>query len=169
MKNMQKLATKKNNQRGFTLVELLVVIGVIAVLSGLLLTNLVGIRQRAGDANKKGSLDQLKKALRLYYNDYNRYPASNDSNLIMGCGSDGDSACTAGGTFSANGTVYMQKLPPDIQYYNGAATDVDTYLVEAILGNAADSDIADSKSRCSSVTSEETASLQDKSYVVCQD
>ncbi len=61
-------------KKGFTLVELLVAIGIIATLAAILLPNLMGARERARDAQRKQDLDSVKSALRLYYNDHERYP-----------------------------------------------------------------------------------------------
>ncbi len=61
-------------KKGFTLVELLVAIGIIATLAAILLPNLMGARERARDAQKKQDLDSVKSALRLYYNDHGQYP-----------------------------------------------------------------------------------------------
>lgn len=63
------------NQRGFTIVELLVVIVVIAILVALTLPNLFGLQKRARDDTRKNDLKNLQQALETYYNDNNRYPA----------------------------------------------------------------------------------------------
>ncbi len=60
--------------RGFTLVELLVAISIIAVLTAVLLPNFMGARERARDAKKKQNLYAIKNALRMYYNDNQIYP-----------------------------------------------------------------------------------------------
>lgn len=61
---------------GFTLVELLVVISIIAVLTAILTTNFMGMRERARDAQKIQDLGSIKSALRLYYNDNQTYPVN---------------------------------------------------------------------------------------------
>jgi type II secretory pathway pseudopilin PulG len=45
----------------------------------MLLANMVGIRERAADTRAKNNLNQLKNALRLYYNDNQRYPNGSTS------------------------------------------------------------------------------------------
>lgn len=59
---------------GFTLVELLVTISILATLIAVLLPNLMGTRQKARDSKKIQELGAVKNALRLYYNDYQIYP-----------------------------------------------------------------------------------------------
>ncbi len=63
-------------KRGFSLVELLVVMGIIALLTTVLLPNLVGMRTRAKDVQKKQDLESIKGALRIYYNDFQLYPSA---------------------------------------------------------------------------------------------
>lgn len=129
---------------GFSLVELLVVIAVIGVLSGVLIINLVGVRGRAADAGIKSDFKSLKSALRLYYNDYQQYPASSGSQ-IMGCGAAGTSACAVGGAFSAAGTTYMGELPDSFAYYSDGE---DEFLLIAPLDNQSDQAIAESQAKC---------------------
>lgn len=133
---------KRQLQAGFTLVELLVVMSIIGVLAGVLLTNFVGVRERAADARTKNDLRQLKTALRLYYNDFQHYPAASGGTML-GC-IDGASSCSSG-TFSANGTTYMSELPEDFDYYSDG---LDEFLLEVELDNPSDEDIAASQDGC---------------------
>jgi prepilin-type processing-associated H-X9-DG protein/prepilin-type N-terminal cleavage/methylation domain-containing protein len=57
--------------RAFTLVELLVVLAIIILLTGLLLPGLNQARQRARAASCAGNLRQLGLAIQLYWDDYN--------------------------------------------------------------------------------------------------
>jgi prepilin-type processing-associated H-X9-DG protein/prepilin-type N-terminal cleavage/methylation domain-containing protein len=60
---------------GFTLLELLVVIAVIAILAGLLLPALWRAKSNADSAVCKGNLRQWGTCLRLYLDDYAVYPS----------------------------------------------------------------------------------------------
>ena len=62
------------NDRGFTIVELLVVIVVIAILVALTLPNLFGLQRRARDDDRKNDLKNIQSALETYYSDNNVYP-----------------------------------------------------------------------------------------------
>ena len=66
--------SNKTNGKSFTLIELLVVIAIIGLLAALIIPNLTQTRAKARDARRLADLDQLQKAMELYYNDHNHYP-----------------------------------------------------------------------------------------------
>ena len=119
---------------GFTLVELLIVVGIIGILATLLMANFIGVRQRARDAQRKSDIRQIQSALELYRSDIGSYPGSFPS-----CGS----ALTGGTPVN----TYMQKIPCDpsgSSYYNGGnyrynQDSVTSYTLGGCLENSADS------------------------------
>ena len=62
------------NRNGFSLVELLVVISIIATLTAILLPNFMGAREKATDSQRIQDLNSMRSALRMYYNDNQAYP-----------------------------------------------------------------------------------------------
>lgn len=140
-------------KKGFSLIELLVVITIIAALISIALPNFLGARQRAKDARKKAELTELKSALRLYYVDHQSYPTGAGSN-INGCGTTGTSQCPLAGPFQAgpsgSETVYMKALPVSYNYYSPHPlyAGSDNFLVKTTLENASDADISTSQARC---------------------
>jgi prepilin-type N-terminal cleavage/methylation domain-containing protein len=157
-------------QRGFTLVELLVVISIIGVLATLILTNLNEARVRARDVAKKQRLSQLKTALQLYNNDFMRYPATGNGLVFNACGVAGTTACTPGGVFSAGSgpTIYLNQLIQSGSYFEFKyypCSSGDTYRVKVTLENASDPEIAASQVRCPAATCSLSYSTTD--YVVC--
>lgn len=63
-----------SNKKGFSLIELLVVISIIATLMAIMLPNFMGSRDRAVDSKNKQDMNSIKNALRLFYNDTQNYP-----------------------------------------------------------------------------------------------
>jgi type II secretion system protein G len=66
----------QNKNKGFTLIELLVVISIIGLLASIVLVSLNSARSKARDARRKTDLQQISKALDMYYQDNNSYPSS---------------------------------------------------------------------------------------------
>lgn len=65
----------RKTQRGFTLIELMVVIAIIGLLSAAILSSLSTANQRGRDANRIADMKQLQNALELYAADNGgRYP-----------------------------------------------------------------------------------------------
>jgi general secretion pathway protein G len=83
--------------RGFTLVELLVVISIIGLLSSVVYSSLQSARQKAITARKQADMNQLLKAVQLYYFDKNSMPA----NVNPGCW------CSVGTNYTAENVCYQ--------------------------------------------------------------
>lgn len=69
-------------ERGFTLVEIVLVIGVIAVLSAVVIGNLGEARKKSRDAKRISDLEQIELALRLYKDVHESYPTFDDGDFI---------------------------------------------------------------------------------------
>jgi len=67
---------KFSSQKGFTLVELIVVMSIISLLSSIVLVNLNGYMARARDARKMSDIEQINKALYMYYAQTGSMPAN---------------------------------------------------------------------------------------------
>ncbi len=63
-------------KKGFTLIELMVVIAVIAILSTIALIGLRAAQDAAKDTKKVASITGLQNALERYYGDYGSYPSA---------------------------------------------------------------------------------------------
>jgi len=74
--------TQNNNKQGFTIVELLIVIVVIAILAAISIVAYSGIQQRARDSQRDGDVKVITKALELYYIDNGKFPAGGGSTVI---------------------------------------------------------------------------------------
>lgn len=66
---------RKLNQKGFTIIELLVVIVIIGILVALTLPNLFAAQARGRDTDRKNELKNLQQKLESYFNDNDAYPA----------------------------------------------------------------------------------------------
>ena len=64
------------HERGFTLIELIVVIAIVGILTTLAVANVASSIKRARDSERINSLKQLQTALELYYQDHGSYPST---------------------------------------------------------------------------------------------
>lgn len=85
---------KPRNKKGFTLVEIFVVIAVIALISTAVIASLSHAREQSRNARRIQDVEQLQVALQLYYNRFGHFP---DSSACS------DSYCNSIDNMSANG------------------------------------------------------------------
>lgn len=93
--------------KGFTLIELLVVISIIGVLSTLGMVAFKSARKRARNVARISNLEQLAKALDVYYDDNGRYLGDEDGRVYL------EINCYAGAKDNLNpGEGYWSELRP---------------------------------------------------------
>lgn len=103
-------------QKGFTIVELLIVIVVIAILAAISIVAYNGIQERARDSQRVQDVKTIAKALEMYYLDNNTFPSS-ACTLGTGCKINGGWSTTSDGSWSHLETQlvpkYLSSLPKD--------------------------------------------------------
>ncbi|HUB93218.1 MAG TPA: type II secretion system protein [Verrucomicrobiae bacterium] len=68
----------KQKSKGFTIVELLIVIVVIAILATLVIVTFTGIQQKARDSKRQTDIDALDSHLEAFYANNGYYPTITD-------------------------------------------------------------------------------------------
>jgi len=96
--------------KGFTIIELVVVIAIIAVLSGIVVMNLTSMMAKARDAKRLSDMAQIQKALEMYKSDHGSYPANADNDCN---GYDTGYAATDDVFIPALEPTYLGKVPGD--------------------------------------------------------
>lgn len=126
------------NKHGFTLIEVLVVIAILAGLVAILFPNFMDVRERARDNQRKADLKNYQKALEFYKDNQNppQYPA--DASFPLPCAN-----------WTVSGFQYMVKTPGEptgncttnikkYYYHSYAPADVLRYDMYACLENKLD-------------------------------
>lgn len=112
---------RKLNQKGFTIIELLVVIVIIGILVALTLPNLFAAQARGRDSDRKNELKNLQQRLETHFGDNDAYPAT-----LAGL----DPAPTEDETEGPRGDAYTYT----------PSTGNDSYTLSATLENEDDPD-----------------------------
>ncbi len=104
-------------KRGFTLIELLVVIAIIGILSSVVLASLNTARSRARDAQRQSDIQNVYRALQLYWLDNNAYPSTGSLDTVYmdpGCKTAGaPDQVTANWVPNLVSGGYIASLPQD--------------------------------------------------------
>jgi general secretion pathway protein G len=112
------------HKKGFTLLELMIVITILGILAALISGQFLQSLKRGRDTRRKSDLEQVQKALELYYEDNKSYPTP--------AALSGQICAPAGCSTKA----YMQRVPgdPDGTSY-GYSSDGTYYRIYTCLEN----------------------------------
>ncbi len=101
----------RTKERGFTLIELMIVVAIIAILAGILIPNFVNARSQAQTAACESNLRSIATALELYYADNQVYPTAAGASVQPAL-------------MTVNGVAYLNNTPKDPAAQSATATYV---------------------------------------------
>lgn len=105
-------------RNAFTLMELLVVMGIVVLLMSVGVVNYSQTNKKARDAKRKADIESIRSALELYRTDQGRYP----SLTVNG------NTCITSTDITGGGVIYLNAMPVDTKY------DGVTYCYKYVLG-----------------------------------
>lgn len=127
-------------QKGFTLIEMLVVISIIGVMSSVILVAFNSARMKSRDAIRSIDINQLSRALQSYKRDNGTFPVcpTGDGWCCLGHGDAG--TCWAGGVHGSTALdnllspAYIPKIPDDPLNNTAKFGDAYAYRVDTVAG-----------------------------------
>jgi general secretion pathway protein G len=126
----------KAAERGFTLVELMVVVAIIALLASIIIPNYVHSRAQAAVAQSEANMKQIATALELFHTDFLEYPAGSGATVGPALFAP-PAGGSAGGTVAGGGNNYMNATPtnalqrkPYLYTLVGAGPSTQSYTID---------------------------------------
>ena len=95
-----KVKRRLHSQRGFTLLEMMIVVSIIAILAGILIPNFTHARAQAQTAACEANLREIATAFELYFADNQVYPAGSNTKIVAN-------------TIASGGVDYLNTVPQD--------------------------------------------------------
>lgn len=114
--------------KGFTLVEVMIVVAILAILASLLIPNLVRVRVDANDSAAQAALKTISTSLENYFVNNNQYPATTTALIGLSppyLNKDYFAGVHDGFTYTANLTNYTYSViavPTDSNHGNYSYT-----------------------------------------------
>ncbi len=106
-----------NKNRGFTLIEIIVVMAILAILAVGAIGSYRATMMKRNDLKRKSDLAQMAKAIEIYYQDFGSFPKMTTNGRMNACGDTGQVTCNWGDMMkqgvSPNEVIYMAELPSD--------------------------------------------------------
>jgi len=121
--------TQRRSQSGFTTLELLLVLVIIAVLGTLVFTTRSGVQQNKRNAERQTDIKELRDGLEGYFASNNRYPTLNELN---------DNTWRSTHLKALEGEVFKDPSNGSSKFVAMPQTNVYTYSVTSASGTPCD-------------------------------
>ncbi|TSC60576.1 MAG: putative General secretion pathway protein GspG [Parcubacteria group bacterium LiPW_15] len=124
---MKKILSRR---KGFTLIEMLIVVAIIGILASVVVIGIGPAQQRARDSRRASDLKQIQTSLELFYNKNGKYPTG---------GTDAEMAWADFATAITTAGIGVNKIPDDPinnatnKYQYGASGDGTVYVLKATM------------------------------------
>lgn len=134
-------------RKGFTLIEILIVVAIIAILASIVLVGLGPTQQSGRDARRVSDLHETQNALELYYSKCGYYPGTATGGVCAVTATAGYGTFTAGAYTNmalalTSAGIGVNTIPLDptnagvhIYRFRTNGTSASTYVLSAVLEN----------------------------------
>jgi prepilin-type N-terminal cleavage/methylation domain-containing protein len=140
---LKMLKNLRGARKGFTLIEILIVVAIIGILASVVLIGLAPAQKRGRDARRLADLKEVQTGLELYYGKCGHYPGTSDDCSTAPAG--GDVAWANLTDTLTKGGIGVNQVPHDpstgSSYKYGIDAGGTSYVLEAVL----EQDTSDSK------------------------
>ncbi len=126
---------KQFSRRGFTLIEILIVVAIIGILASVALVGLNPVQQKGRDARRISDLRQIQTSLELYFTKNGAYPTASTFDELK-------TALTRAG-IGVNNIPDDPRSPARVYQY-GVSSDGSTYVLGATLEDGSNPVLNDS-------------------------
>lgn len=136
------LDSTERKRKGFTLIEMLIVVAIIGILASVVLVGLGPVQRRGRDARRLADLREVQNALELYFSKCGYYPGNAQSSTPCGAFSsiNGPQAWANLQTALSGSNVGVRNIPNDPSggrtYFYGTDSSGSTYVLGADLEDA---------------------------------
>jgi len=128
-------------KKGFTLIELIIVVAIIGIIAGIAIPRFLGVRTKAKVTRAFADMANIGTALEMYYVDKDEYPVLADGETDLGTAIDGD----------LDLGDYISSIPDDpfgdpdevlnYRYYCNGVVDATTATLWLIVSNGPDGEL----------------------------
>ncbi|MDR3582450.1 MAG: type II secretion system protein [Candidatus Pacebacteria bacterium] len=123
-------------EKGFTLIEILIVVAIIAVLASIVIVGVGPAQQSGRDARRISDLQNVRNGLQLYYSKCGFYPGATSGSTLCPAQTNSYAGMTTALTGSNLGISSIPVDPSSNRnYYYAASADGSSYTLGAVLEN----------------------------------
>jgi prepilin-type N-terminal cleavage/methylation domain-containing protein len=172
---MINIFSKKHKNEGFSLIEILVALSIIAILLGVVVASVSDAKAKARDSQRKIDLKQIQLALEKYANYNGTYKVSGSGARGLGdgyIGQEGESPYTSVSVMRAlkNAGFLNQSVQDDLPQspsgYMLHLCGVDKYALSATLEKPTSADISNIQTTCNGTGPDGAFTKYGKNYAI---
>ncbi|MCK9578288.1 LamG domain-containing protein [bacterium] len=126
---------KQSNSQSFTLIELLIVIAIIGILTGIIIVSMTSATNGANDTRRKADINQLVEAITIIKTTDGLLPTETNANCKLGSTNSSENCSGIQAKLTTQG-IAIPKDPVSGNYYIYNRVSADDFTISASMSNA---------------------------------